>query len=58
MTPDTDAPGEHRQTIQTEPAGRDRAQAQYRRACSCGWRGTWLLNPKKVAPCPRPQEER
>lgn len=63
MTPDTDAPVEHRQTIGTAMLTGTMDSAPYlprlpyyRRECSCGHRGFWLRNPEKVAPCPRAQE--
>jgi hypothetical protein len=63
LTPDTDAPVEHRQTIATRAVCDDGlpgpgATIRYRRECSCKYRGTWLRNPEKVAPCPRAQEVR
>lgn len=61
MTPDTDAPVEHRQTIQTAHLSTPTALSSpllYRRACTCNYRGVWLRNPEKVAPCPRAQEVR
>lgn len=62
VTPDTDAPVEHRQTIATRMVQHDDNPAwtvpEYGRRCACGHRGVWLRNLKKVAPCPRAEEVR